>query len=733
MALTRLPLLAALLLVVPAAAQPSLDPPSPGFGQPGAPRFDAYPLPESLANAASSGEPSIGIPWNTDHAFFQAYTSTHRAVFTDPPGGARATVEWSDVTPPFSLHNVDPLLYADPAANRVYAGGLNGPCSVMGISDDDGATWLPSRNMCTGAQFDHQSLGAGPWPPGHALGREGARAVYYCAQLVLDACATSLDGGFTWLPPVEVLGACAGLHGHVKVGPTGFAVLPAKDCGGKVGFGYTADGGLTWNSRVMPDAEAGDGFDPSAAFSRSGWLWLAQAAENGVHVALSKDDGVTWETLGTATPGARPAKWLDLAPLHADPWTGHPLRFGAFANVAAGDDERVAFTFLATTDPRGQHPFDDCGAASNRNLWHYYLAASFDGGASWAVERLTHDPVQVGAIWNLGGSARCRNLLDFADMAIDSKGRVHVAFADGCTKQCAAKYADYVNGTGPSPKGTHSRDARGTILRQATGLGLLAKEDANLTAAPAQEGAPTVRQAPALPGLAVAAAVALALLAARARAGNTRRSHRSARLLIASRSPLLPMRSLCALATFAALLLAGCAQPPDPATDCLEASAGCATACTDASCTSTTSTAAPGAANAKGATTDSTLYSFAGVVTGANPPHPVSEGPLAPEPVPVAKRDTFQVPAGTVGLSFSSTVGPGTGKGEVFIYAPDGKIVYQSGDGICAGAPGGPAVCANAPSTTTLAQAPAGEYTIAYCIAGTMDVVLEVEATITAA
>ena len=45
------------------------------------------------------------------------------------------------------------------------------------------------------------------------------------------------------------------------------------------------------------------------------------------------------------------------------------------------------------------------------------------------------DPVQVGGIsTNSGDSDGAeRNLLDFIDAVIDADGRLHVAFADGCT------------------------------------------------------------------------------------------------------------------------------------------------------------------------------------------------------------------------------------------------------------------------------------------------------------
>jgi muramoyltetrapeptide carboxypeptidase LdcA involved in peptidoglycan recycling len=90
---------------------------------------------------------------------------------------------------------------------------------------------------------------------------------------------------------------------------------------------------------------------------------------------------------------------------------------------------------------------------------------------------LSEDPVQVGAIWNGGGGADCRNLLDFDDMDLDSHGRVVVGFADGCTAACAAAYANWTAGHGPAPTGKQSRDSWGTILRQTTGLGLFAKDD----------------------------------------------------------------------------------------------------------------------------------------------------------------------------------------------------------------------------------------------------------------
>ncbi|HET6399595.1 MAG TPA: sialidase family protein, partial [Candidatus Thermoplasmatota archaeon] len=350
-------------------------------------------------------------------------------------------------------------------------------------------------------------------------------ATYYCAQLLRTACATSLDGGVTWLPFTQVLGGCGGLHGHIAVSPTGFAAVPHKGCGSGegpvgggervVGFAFTADNGATWGSRIVPGSTQGPdgGFDPSIDFSRpSGWMWIAQADELGIHVGLSKDEGLTWETIGTSTDGVEPGAWLNLNAAFRDPRTGHPIRFATFPDVMAGDDERAAISFMATTDPEGRSPFDDCSSASDANVWHYYLALTLDAGQTWTVQRLLEDPVQVGAIWDGGGGDPCRNLLDFNDADLDSQGRIHIAFADGCTGRCAEKWDEHMRGRGGPPAGADSRDAHGTILRQATGPGLFAAFD---RPAPGPQPAPQEdegeTQAQPAPGLLVAA---LALLGA---------------------------------------------------------------------------------------------------------------------------------------------------------------------------------------------------------------------------
>ena len=82
---------------------------------------------------------------------------------------------------------------------------------------------------------------------------------------------------------------------------------------------------------------------------------------------------------------------------------------------------------------------------------------------------MTDDPVQVGSIClnsgdcrDIGGSNR--NLLDFNDLHIDREGRVYVAFADGCTGDCAASN---------NSSAQDSRDGRGSVYYLAQGPSLL--------------------------------------------------------------------------------------------------------------------------------------------------------------------------------------------------------------------------------------------------------------------
>ncbi len=434
-----------------------------GFGH-GVADFIEYEVP----GASDAPEPTLGIPWNTDHVFFHAGSTTIRGAFN-----AANEADWVAVTAIYQVPtNLDPMLHADPDLGRVWAGGLAGPCSVMFWTDDNGATWVPTGNMCSGVRFDHQSIGSGPGTEG-SLNVLFEHNVYYCGQFGVIACTVSYDGGETFLPFQDVAGNCGGFHGHIRVSrATGFMAVPVAGCD-ELGFISTADNGLTYQSNTIKGTEKWtNGFDPSLQFSRpSGWMYYGMASEHGIHMAMTKNQGESWETLG-ATEDSAGSTWLDIGQFH-DP----PIVAGTFADVQVGDDERAAFSFMGLEGGPGadleflkSNSIYQCDERQDELIWHYYVAMTYDAGTTWDVQRVSSDPIQVGGVYDVvvDGASNCRNLLDFNDMDIDSQGRVHVGWADGCVSECAETQS-------PNTDGYRSRV--GKVTRQSEGLGLFSEFD----------------------------------------------------------------------------------------------------------------------------------------------------------------------------------------------------------------------------------------------------------------
>ena len=456
-------LIAALLLTnAPAGIAPLAEAGS------GTPTFGVYPGPSGLFDVNNAGEPSIGVNWNTNVAagggtvMFQSYASTYKVVFNDATGA----VTWSDVTPSTSLFNIDPILFTDSAKGRTYAGGLNGECSIMSYTDNDGSTWTQMGNVCAGA-VDHESIGGGAWhSPGAPLLSTYDRAVYYCAQNGVDTCVTSKDGGVTFGAPVVVNGACGSLHGHVKVSADGTAYLPTQYCGGKVGGGITTNNGGAWNSYTISQSTASDrGFDPSVATTPDNTMYEAWANGGDWHpmVARSTNHGSTWDRVTDLASTVSPA-----------------IVASTFQAAVAGDNGRVAVAFLGTTVGGGAAtPFDN----GYNGVWDLYVSYSYDAGLNWQTVKVTSDPVQRGCIWDGGGSNVCRNLLDFMDASVTKDGRVVVGFADGCIASTGC--------AGASGTKAQSTSAWATLARQTAGKGLFAAYDGAATA----PGAPTLNSA----------------------------------------------------------------------------------------------------------------------------------------------------------------------------------------------------------------------------------------------
>ena len=414
---------------------------TPSVGGATPPSFVNFAAPAPLGQSA--GEPSIGVNWKTGNVMMQAGLETLRvSSFDDSTGTARWESVGATVT---SATSLDPILFTDRSTGRTFVSQLTAGCSFTAFTDDDGTNWFQNPIGCGVASgADHQTVGGGPFAPGTSGLSAYTNAVYYAAQSGVGAsCSLSRDGGITFGPgvPMYKLLECGGLHGHLKVAPDGTVYVPNAHCNGQQAVIVSTDSGTFWQVRHVPGSSTQDESDPSVGIGSGGTVYLGFQNGNGhPYAAASRDQGVSWTNL-------------------QDVGTAFGIQNCQFPAVVAGDDDRAAFAFLGTTAP------GDDQSDTFTGVWHLYVAATYDGGATWTtVDATPNDPVQRGCIWLSGGSNPCRNLLDFMDVTVDRQGRILVGYADGCTGDCV-------------PGNSNSRSAVATIARQSAGTGLFASFD----------------------------------------------------------------------------------------------------------------------------------------------------------------------------------------------------------------------------------------------------------------
>jgi hypothetical protein len=460
------------------------------------------------AQRQNSGEPSIGADRTTGKIMYMAGTQVSQIGFntsTKPP-----TATWNDVTPAsLSGLSEDSILFTNATTNRTWAEDflLNAACNaIVANTDTDGGpgggpmnpttntNWSPPS--CPAAEGpDHPSIGAGPYfGPAPVSATDKQQIVYYCSQNVLvlagAECTNSTDGGLTWGPSAHIFGTgtpCDSIHGHIRVSPDGTMYVPQGNCGGKQGMAMTQSNGtpLSFTYPVVPDSVTGP-TDPSVAADANNNIYFGyQAGKVGSlpKIAVSHDHGATWSpSVNVGTPFG--------------------IQNAVFPEVIAGATGRAAFAFLGTTTP------GDYQLQSFTGVWYMYVAYTYDGGNSWQVVNATpFDPVQRGCVDNGGATggayAGCRNMLDFNDITIDSKGRVYVAYTDGCTTDpntiynCDANPTITDSGCATTPGGqTFSEGAseystatctygrQSALVRQVCGQGLLATSDPGIFEGP---------------------------------------------------------------------------------------------------------------------------------------------------------------------------------------------------------------------------------------------------------
>jgi hypothetical protein len=443
------------------------------------PRYGNYSPPAGMGE--NSGEPSIGYNLSSHRAMFIAGLQTLRATFPEnlaPQGSIpeACDAQWDDVsTVVTKTRTLDPILFTDQRTGRTFVSQLNsltqtspagvliGLNSLFAFTDTDGqggnTGWTPGQINPPDGSYDHQTVGAGPYPSPIPAGINPVYpdAVYYCSQAGVTAfCSRSDDGGLNFGRSTPIYNfatdGCGGIHGHVKVAPDGTVYVPNRGCSGRQAITVSTDAGTTWTVRRIPTSSPPPGIlDPSLGIASDGTLYFAYVGSDGhPHAAVSKDKGMTW------------SKDYDLGAQVG-------IQNSVFIETVAGDPDRAAVGFVGTTTG-GDHQ-----ASSFKGTWYLFIAHTYDGGNGWVTINATpNDPVQrEAAIWNQGGNNPNRNLLDFNEVTIDERGRVLYGYADGCVGDCASG-------------GTNSFTAKATIARQWGGKGLFASFDPVEPHAPAR-------------------------------------------------------------------------------------------------------------------------------------------------------------------------------------------------------------------------------------------------------
>lgn len=397
----------------------------------------------------SSFEPTIGI--TSDGSVF--YYPASELGLPEPVSVARSQDQgatWTIVTPslgPLETHpySQDPYLYVDPVTDRVFAEDLllvPPTCGMMSISDDLGQTWTHTQSGC--GNVDHVSIFSGPAKTTPTLGYP--HLIHRCAisggavagLSSMVTCQRSADGGMTWLPPgapafTFVPGAadpvapnegpaqaCYGGNGHGVTDTDGTVYLPRGHCG-QPWLAISEDEGLTWETVQVSDL--GNACDPTGLCEHD--AGLAVDANGTVYYSWVTRD--RWLMLSHSTDGGR--TWS--APANV---TAPGLNEAALVQMTAGGAGKLAFAYLGTsTSPRGEFSADEYDGTT----WDAYIAVTYDAMAdspTFLSARLNpaNDPLVRGVC----GPLRCGPVFDFIDVRIGPDGAPWAPYVDGCFEAC---------------------------------------------------------------------------------------------------------------------------------------------------------------------------------------------------------------------------------------------------------------------------------------------------------
>jgi hypothetical protein len=395
------------------------------------------PEPRLYRIGVGAGEPTLGVT-NEGNVFFVAL-----------PGGSsdvvRSTDEgqsWEVVSPLLpngqKAHKVslDPYLYVDntEGIDRVFTIDLTVACSYMSFSDDEGKSWITNPLACGRPVNDHQTLFGGP--PKSSLTIDYPNVLYYCwNDVASSACSKSVDGGLvfrpTGFPAYEGVSdgeLCGGIHGHGHVDSNGNVYLPRDYCG-QPWLAISRDEGTTWETVQVAKngVPINCGFtsctDPSIETDRKGNIYYLYMARNHMpYLVISRDDGKTWsKPMMVGAPG---------------------LNEGNLPTLEVSAPGKLAIAYYGSTNSPYQRCREECEQKDYaKTTWNAYMTVS--------TTALDEDPVFYTTSVNDPrdpmkrqecGPGRCgTSVYDFIDIEIAPDGQVWASFVDACTLTCPSR------------------------------------------------------------------------------------------------------------------------------------------------------------------------------------------------------------------------------------------------------------------------------------------------------
>jgi hypothetical protein len=381
-------------------------------------------LPCLVVTPWGTGEPSIGLTSSGTLFLYPSYQAPNEATrdaeqFTGL-GMARSTDEgesftrhYSEVAGAANFHpyTADPFMYVDPYTDRVFMEDLAIPpfnCANLSYSDDEGETWSQTIGGCE--EWDHVGYGSGPatvsspsWP----VVIQRCAITLFATTLASEAsgCQKSLDGGATWELPGDpaffggpdgmpyVPSTCHGAVHHVFVDHRGWTWLGRDWCGTGPWIALSKDEGATWQHLHVNDApmewhDVGVGVDSNGTAYA---FWISN--DERPLLSVSHDDGASW----------------------SEPWDIAPpgLLTAGNSNIATGGAGKAGFSYAGT--------FEGMGGV------HAVLAAGYrlDTDAPVFVTGVAVEPVNPGEC----SGGLCDGQADFLDASVGPDGSVWGSYA----------------------------------------------------------------------------------------------------------------------------------------------------------------------------------------------------------------------------------------------------------------------------------------------------------------